>query len=72
MSAAKAEKAVKAPAKEKSPAKAAKKVVDIKDALTELTMSPGFRADSVEIDPGYEILRWTPELRALANATPPG
>jgi hypothetical protein len=43
-------------------------VVDISGPRTELTITPGFPARSVVLDPDYEVLRWTPEFRAMADA----
>lgn len=43
-------------------------VVDVNGASTAFTIDPPFRVVRVELDPDYEVLRWTPEFRALADS----
>jgi hypothetical protein len=40
----------------------------IAGARADFALRPGFRAASVVLDPGYEILRWTPAYRAAADS----
>jgi hypothetical protein len=43
-------------------------VVEVGGASTAFTVAPGFQAVDVVLDPGYEVLRWTPEFHALADS----
>jgi hypothetical protein len=44
------------------------RVVEITGASVTFTAAPGFRVAEAVLDPGYEVLRWTPEYRALADS----
>jgi len=44
------------------------RVVEITGARAAFTAAPGFRTVDVVLDPDYEVLRWTPEYRALADS----
>lgn len=41
--------------------------VEVHGPTTDFSAVPGFRAAAVELDPDYQVLRWTPEFRALAD-----
>jgi tetratricopeptide (TPR) repeat protein len=41
---------------------------DVSGPATRLNLPVGFRVRSVEVDPDYEVLRWTPAFRARAQA----
>jgi hypothetical protein len=43
-------------------------VVEVRDASTTFEMKPGFTVERIDLDPDYEVLRWTPEFRALADS----
>ena len=43
-------------------------VIDVGSERADLTVPTRFRARDVVLDPGYEVLRWTPEYRAMAQA----
>lgn len=43
-------------------------VVAVGNANIAFEMTPGFTVDRVELDPNYEVLRWTPEFRALVDS----
>jgi hypothetical protein len=47
------------------------RAVEVAGARTELAWPVGFRVETVEIDPRFETLRWTPEYRAEAEALLP-
>ena len=40
----------------------------IRGGSTSITSMPGYKVDSVVLDPGYRVLRWTPKNRADAEA----
>ena len=44
------------------------RVVEIVGATATFSVAPGFRVTDVVLDPDYEVLRWTPEFRALADS----
>jgi hypothetical protein len=46
-------------------------VVPITGAATEFSVPVAFPTEKVELDPGYEVLRWTPEYRAAAAVKAP-
>jgi hypothetical protein len=46
-------------------------VVPITGAEADFTVPVAFTTEKVELDPGYEILRWTPEYHAAAAAQAP-
>jgi len=43
------------------------RVVEIAGASVDFSIAPGFSAAEVLLDPDYEVLRWTPEYRAIAE-----
>ena len=43
-------------------------VVEITGASAPFDLAASFTVDSVALDPDYEVLRWTPEFRALADS----
>lgn len=43
-------------------------VVDVGNERADVTLPTGFRARAVVLDPDYEVLRWTPEYRAMVDA----
>jgi hypothetical protein len=47
------------------------RTAEIKGAKAELTLKPGFAVETVILDPGYEVLRWTPEFHKLQKQSPP-
>jgi peptidase M1-like protein len=47
-------------------------VVEITGASADFTVTPGFDVVEAVLDPEYEVLRWTPEYRAIAEGAHPG
>ena len=43
-------------------------VVTVDGASADFAIRVPFRVSGVELDPAYEILRWTPEYRAAADS----
>jgi len=46
----------------------ASQVVTVTGANTDFSVTPAFTVSRVVLDPDYEVLRWTPEYRALADS----
>ena len=44
------------------------RVVEIVGASASFSVAPGFRVADVVLDPGYDVLRWTPAFHALADS----
>jgi hypothetical protein len=44
------------------------RVVEIVGASAKFSVAPGFRVADVILDPEYEVLRWTPDFRAIADS----
>jgi hypothetical protein len=43
-------------------------VVEVTGETTAFRLDAGFPIQAADLDPDYEVLRWTPEYRALADA----
>jgi hypothetical protein len=43
-------------------------VIDVSGASTAFELKPGFTVVGIDLDPDYEVLRWTPEYHALVDS----
>jgi aminopeptidase N len=46
----------------------ARQVVEMTGARLEVEFAAGFDVDSLVLDPDYEVLRWTPQFRAMVDS----
>ena len=43
-------------------------VIEVTSGNTPFELTPAFTVVRMELDPNYEVLRWTPEYHALADS----